>query len=106
MYKRQIYKSRSDFAKALHYSEKLLTLRNDLNKKETDTRLNNLQVTLVKEKEDEIERIKNVELKNANILISEKQKEILDSIHYAKRIQSSLLPTDIYIEKCMNRLKK
>jgi len=36
-------------------------------------------------------------------IIEEKQKEILDSIRYAKRIQTSLLPTEKYIE---NSLKK
>ncbi len=39
-------------------------------------------------------------------MVEEKQKEILDSIHYAKRIQYSLLPTDKYIERNLNRLKK
>ena len=49
--------------------------------------------------------------RNANAIIShqkylveEKQKEILDSIHYAKRIQRSLLPTEKYINKNINRL--
>jgi tetratricopeptide (TPR) repeat protein len=37
--------------------------------------------------------------------LEEKQKEILDSIHYAKRIQTSLLPTIRYIEKHLARLK-
>jgi len=32
-------------------------------------------------------------------LVEEKQKEILDSIHYAKRIQQSLLPTEKYIKR-------
>ncbi|MBI3511735.1 MAG: tetratricopeptide repeat protein [Bacteroidetes bacterium] len=32
-------------------------------------------------------------------LVEEKQKEILDSIHYAKRIQQSLLPNEKYISK-------
>jgi tetratricopeptide (TPR) repeat protein len=32
-------------------------------------------------------------------LIEEKQKEILDSIHYAKRIQTALLPNENYIKK-------
>ncbi len=31
--------------------------------------------------------------------VDEKQKEIMDSIHYAKRIQQSLLPTEKYIER-------
>ena len=38
--------------------------------------------------------------------VDEKQKEILDSIHYAKRIQKSLLPTEKYIEKSINRLAR
>ena len=35
-------------------------------------------------------------------LVEEKQKEILDSIHYAKRIQQSLLPTEKYIQRKIN----
>lgn len=40
------------------------------------------------------------------IMIEKKQREILDSIHYAKRIQKSLLPTERYIDKSLNRLMK
>ena len=36
--------------------------------------------------------------------VEEKQKEILDSIHYARRIQTALLPTEKYIDKSLNRL--
>jgi two-component system sensor histidine kinase/response regulator len=39
-------------------------------------------------------------------LLEEKQIAILDSIHYAKRIQKSLLPTEKYIERNINRLRK
>jgi tetratricopeptide (TPR) repeat protein len=39
-------------------------------------------------------------------LVEEKQKEILASIHYAKRIQESILPTDKYINKNLDRLNK
>ncbi|CAN5455350.1 hypothetical protein BH10BAC1_BH10BAC1_11170 [soil metagenome] len=38
-------------------------------------------------------------------IVEEHQKEIIDSIHYARRIQTSLLPTEKYIEKNINRLK-
>jgi len=38
-------------------------------------------------------------------IVEEKQKEILDSIYYAKRIQNALLPTSIYIAKNLKRLK-
>ena len=43
-------------------------------------------------------------IKQKNI-IEEKQKDILDSIYYAKRIQRSLLPTDKYIDKNIRRLR-
>jgi tetratricopeptide (TPR) repeat protein len=36
-------------------------------------------------------------------LVEEKQKEILDSIRYAKRIQTALLPSDKYIERKLNK---
>jgi tetratricopeptide (TPR) repeat protein len=39
-------------------------------------------------------------------LVEEKQKEILDSIHYAKRIQQSSLTSERYIEKQLKRLPK
>lgn len=45
----------------------------------------------------------NLELKN--IRIQEQQKEIIDSIIYAKRIQQSLMPTEKYIERNVNKLK-
>ena len=38
-------------------------------------------------------------------LVDEKQKEVMDSIKYAKRIQQSLMPTDKYIERNVNKLK-
>ncbi len=39
-------------------------------------------------------------------LVDEKQKEILDSIHYAKRIQTALITSEKYIEKNLNKLQK
>jgi len=38
-------------------------------------------------------------------IIEEKQREILDSIHYAKRIQRSLLPTEKYINRNLVQLQ-
>jgi serine phosphatase RsbU (regulator of sigma subunit) len=89
-----IYKSIGQFEKALFYNEKFLAITLDLNRKETEIKINSLQGDLVKEKEKEIERLRNVELKNAYDLISEKNKEITDSIKYAKRIQRALLAHD------------
>jgi tetratricopeptide (TPR) repeat protein len=39
-------------------------------------------------------------------LVDEKQKEIVSSINYAKRIQMALLPSEKYIDKSLNRLNK
>jgi len=39
-------------------------------------------------------------------LVEEKQKEILDSIRYAKRIQEAILTSQTYIERNIKRLKK
>lgn len=37
--------------------------------------------------------------------VEEKQREILDSIHYARRIQRALIPTERYISKNLKRLQ-
>ncbi len=38
--------------------------------------------------------------------LNQKHKEVTDSMYYAKRIQQSLLPTEKYIERILNKLKK
>lgn len=38
-------------------------------------------------------------------IIEQKNKDITDSIRYAKRIQQALLPTYAYIEKSLKRLQ-
>lgn len=53
----------------------------------------------------ELER-KNRLIEMQKELVEEKQKEILDSIHYAKRIQGSLLTSEKYIIRNLKRLKK
>lgn len=40
------------------------------------------------------------------MMVEEKQREVLASIHYAKRIQGSLLPTEKYIDRNLKRLSK
>lgn len=39
-------------------------------------------------------------------LVEEKQKEMLDSIHYAKNIQRSLMPTEKYLERVLERMMR
>lgn len=42
------------------------------------------------------------EVRKQKDVIEEKQKEIVDSIHYAKRIQSTILPSNDYLAKNLN----
>ena len=61
------------------------------------------EVVQRKEAEDKLkETLAEVETQKQKV--EEKQKEILDSIQYAKRIQVSLLPTEKYIDKTLKRL--
>lgn len=48
----------------------------------------------------------NVEITKQKHIIEEKQKEILDSIYYARRIQRALLTPEKYIERNLNKLAK
>ena len=53
-----------------------------------------------------IKRKANLDLEQKNNIILQKNKSITDSIEYAKRIQKSLLPTEKYIERNLNRLQE
>jgi hypothetical protein len=46
------------------------------------------------------------QIQEQKTLVVIKNKEITDSIHYAQRIQKSLLPTDKYIDRKIKELKK
>jgi tetratricopeptide (TPR) repeat protein len=48
----------------------------------------------------------NAVIEHQKHIVEEKQREILDSIEYAKRIQNSLLPSDKKIDKDLNRLNR
>jgi hypothetical protein len=61
--------------------------------------------TIISQQKKDVED-KNVLIHSQKELLEEKQKEILDSINYARRIQGAHLPTDKYINKSLGRLKK
>lgn len=48
----------------------------------------------------------NTEITKQKELIEEKQKEIVDSIHYAKRIQTALMPHEKYIARMLKGLQE
>ncbi|MCW3072792.1 MAG: protein serine/threonine phosphatase [Bacteroidetes bacterium] len=103
------YKELNDTEQALSNFEKFFALKSQLLSDESANSIKRIQTKFEKEKsekETEIERLKNVELKKANTIIEQKNKDITDSIRYAKRIQLSLLPTEAYIDKQLKRLNK
>lgn len=54
-----------------------------------------------KQKNNLVILLQKTEVENKNLIIEEKQKEILDSIYYARRIQNALLPSNKYIHKTL-----
>lgn len=60
---------------------------------------------IISQQKKEVED-KNHLINEQHELLEEKQKEILDSIKYAKRIQQAHLPTHKYVAKNLERLKK
>ncbi len=59
-----------------------------------------------KRKTSDLIAAQKLEVEAKNLIIERKQKEIIDSIKYAQRIQNAHLPKENYITKAMNRLKK
>jgi len=60
----------------------------------------------ITKKQQQIIQLQKNEVENQKLLVDEKQRELLDSIHYAKRIQNAHLPTEMYMFKNLERLKK
>lgn len=94
-----IYKKQGELCKAVEIFEKLIEITTAINLQEKEAKISQSENKLLKEKEDEIERLRNVELKHAYDLIAEKNKEITDSIHYANRIQKTILASDGELKK-------
>lgn len=98
----EAYKQTGNLKKALEHKEKFFQIKTEVTGEQASNRLKQLQTefaTEKSEKEAEIHRLKNVELKKAYEEIEEKNKNILDSINYAKRIQQAILPSDAEIKK-------
>jgi serine phosphatase RsbU (regulator of sigma subunit) len=89
-----IYKRKKEFEKVVELYEKLLVINERVHKAEREAKLSHTENKLLKEKEDEIERLKNIELKKAYEVIEQRNKDIHDSITYAKRIQNALLANE------------
>lgn len=58
------------------------------------------------EEKNKVILLQSLEVQTQRDLLEEKQTEILDSIHYAKRIQEALLPSQKYFERVFKKLNK
>lgn len=102
----QLYRNINEPWKALEHFDIYDQIKSDVLGEEANNKIKALQTKVAiekSEKEAEIERLRNVELKTAYDLIEEKNKEILDSINYARQIQYTLLANDDFMS---NNLKQ
>jgi serine phosphatase RsbU (regulator of sigma subunit) len=98
----KLYRAKENHKLALENFEIYDQVKSDVLGEASGNRIKALQTKMAtekSEKEAEIERLRNVELKSAYNLIEEKNKEILDSISYAKRIQQAILPSEKMVKK-------
>lgn len=100
----ELFEIRKDQGKALDHFKLFHALKEEVLNSESANRLKNQQISFAierSEKEAEIERLRNVELKAAHDKIEEKNRDITASINYALRIQSAMLPDRKEINECL-----
>lgn len=89
-----VHKMRSEYKMALDHLEKGHEIHRELTGEEASNRIKHLQQKNATEQADKLAKLeqqKNVELKQAYDAIEDQNKSILDSINYARRIQTALL---------------
>lgn len=99
------YKYTSEPWKALEHLEISHSIKSSFSGEQAQNKIKQLQTTFATEKaekEKEIERLRHVELKHAYDLIEQKNKDILDSINYARRIQLAILPSGEELKKAFS----
>ncbi len=92
----EFYRLTGEPWKALEHLEIANSLKEAVSGEQQQNKIKQLQTTFATEKaekEKEIERLRNIELKEAYDLIEQKNKDITDSINYARRIQQAILPS-------------
>ena len=98
----KVYEKANDPAKAFEHFKQYHKHKEAVLNQETIKKVEQIQnfhKVEIAQQEKEIFRLRNVELKEAF-------EEIHDSFRYARRIQVSLLPTEKYIERKIDRLKR
>jgi serine phosphatase RsbU (regulator of sigma subunit)/Tfp pilus assembly protein PilF len=98
----EIFQKQGNFEKALEYYQRYHRSKEELYNTDAALKAKSVQLTgkiANAQKEAEINRLKNVELRKANDVIAEKNKDITDSINYAKRIQQALLASEAMLKR-------
>ncbi len=93
-----ICKQEGDFKSAFEHFEKFHSIKEEVISMQSNTQLKSVQLVAQIEfarKEADIEKEKNK-------IISEKNKEITDSINYARRIQTGILPSENDLKNCLH----
>ncbi len=98
-----LYREQNRLEETIEVYEKLNNINITTLEKEREEKLNQSQSKLLKEKEEEIERLRNVELKRAYLEIEQKNRDIQDSINYAKRIQQALLTSEKSLQEFLSK---
>ncbi len=99
-----IYEHLDDSKNALAFYKKYHKLKEEVLSSQSSSQLKSIQLMnqiSASKREAELERVRNVELKNAFDIIEEKNKDITDSIHSALRIQRAILPTNEEINRLL-----
>lgn len=97
-----LYESEKEFALSHQHLKAYIQLKEEVINHETANKLRNQQIAFSvaeSRKEAEIHQLRNVVLKKAYDAIEFKNKQIIDSITYAKRIQSAILPPNELFKK-------
>lgn len=98
----EVYDKKGDSESALKHFRLFHQMNEEMANTDTVMKAKSMQLVNKIEnaqKESEINRLKNVELKNAFDVIAEKNKDITDSINYARRIQQALLASEDMLKR-------
>lgn len=98
------YDARDDYKKSLDFFKQYHDLKEEVINLESLSKINNLRIQYdIKQSKQEAEifRLKHVELKEAYDKIEEKNRDLLDSIKYAYRIQTAISPPDYLVKELL-----
>lgn len=100
-----IHKVRNDISQSYYHLEKANAIEAQFAGEKFSSELKNIEakfITELMQRETQILVTENEELQKANEIIKQQYQEISDSIRYAKRIQTAILPPDKLVKEYLN----